>query len=72
MKKYFLYADRSKKTPVKCEKLSENFGFLRSIIAKRMDTGELFKCYVDFGTYRLDQYNEALKDAKIQEKRIIH
>lgn len=72
MEKYFLYADRSRKTPVKCERISENFGFPRSIIAKRMDTGELFKCYVNFGTYRLDQYNEALKDSQIQEERIIY
>lgn len=71
-KKFFFTQIEAKKTPVKCEKLSENFGFPRFIIAKRMDTGELFECYVDFGTYRLDQYNEALKDAKIQEKRIIH
>lgn len=54
MKKIFFTQTEAKKTPVKCEKLSENFGFLRSIIAKRMDTGELFKCYVGFGTYRLD------------------
>ena len=72
MEKYFLYADRSKKAPVKCEKISENFGFPRSVIAKRMDTDELFTCYVDFGTYSLNQYSEALKDSQIQEERIIH
>lgn len=68
----FYYADRNKKKPIKCKILAVRLGHPSSIIAQREDTGDTFTCYNGFGCYSLDNYNDAYKDAQIQEDRIIY
>lgn len=68
----FYYADRNKREPVKCKVLDISLGHPCKIIAIREDTKNIFLCYLDFGCYRLDEYEKSVKDAQIQEDRIIY
>lgn len=68
----FYYADRNKREPVKCKVLDTSLGYPCEIIAEREDTKETIFCYLGFGCYRLDEYEKAMKDAQIQEDRIIY
>lgn len=68
----FYYADRNKKQPIKCIVCDKKLGHPCEIIAEREDTKEIFSCYLDFGCYGLDEYDKAMKDAQIQEDRIIY
>lgn len=69
---HFWYADRNLKKPVECEIVDQRFGYPRAIIAKNLNTGELFKCYNDFGCYDLRSYSHALKDSQLDEDRFIY
>ena len=67
----FYYADRNMKKPIKCSVLHVKYGYPLTIIAKREDTNKVFTCYKDFGCYELNEYEDAYKDAQIQEHRFI-
>lgn len=69
---HFWYADRNLKKPVECEIVDRQFGHPEAIIAKNLTTGQLFRCFTDFGCYDLRSYSGALKDSQIEEDRIIY
>lgn len=68
----FYYADRNLRKPVKCTVLDVRMGFPCEIFAEKEETKETFRCFADFGCYELDDYDKALKDAQIQEDRLIY
>lgn len=68
---HFWYADRRSHMPIECEILDKNFGHPQSIIARVLSTGEVFRCFPDFGCYDLRSYSHALRDAEKIDERII-
>lgn len=68
----FYYADRDTGEPVKCEAIDMSFGLPNRITARRLDNGKCIYCYDGFGCYELNQFEEAVKDAKIKEDRRIY
>lgn len=68
----FYYADRNLQRPVKCIVLDLNLGYPCGVIAEKKETKEKFRCLLDFGCYDLEEYDKALKDAQIQEDRLIY
>lgn len=68
----FYYADRDKGEPVECEAVDMSFSLPNRITARRLDNAKYIYCYEGFGCYELNQLEEAVKDAKIQEDRRIY
>lgn len=65
----FYYANRNTKTAEKCVAVMIKSGYPSTIYAKK-ESGETFTCYSDFGCF--DNFEDAYKDAQIQEDRYIY
>ena len=68
----FLYANRKTKQPEECEVLDIEFCFPMRVIARNLKTNKVTTYYPSFGCFPLDKYDDALKDAQINEERIIY
>lgn len=65
----FYYANRAMKQAEKCTVIETIFQHPMAYIAKKEDSGEIFKCYHDFGCFKAEQ--EAYKDAQVGLARMI-
>lgn len=68
----FYYADRKQGRPVKCKIVDVDYSFPTEIVAENIETKQIVVCYNAFGCYNFNEYENALKDAQIQEDRIIY
>ena len=66
----FYYANRNTKQAEKCTVVDWVCQYPMAYIAKNDASGEIFKCYHDFGCFASEQ--EAYDDAQIEEDRIIY
>lgn len=66
----FYYANRNTKQTEKCVAIELVPQFPEAYIAKNEETGEIFKCYPGFDSFKSKQ--EAYADAQIEGDRIIY
>lgn len=66
----FYYANRNTKKAEKCVVIDHVLQYPLAYIAKKEDTGEIFKCYHGFGCFETEEAAHA--DAQINENRIIY
>lgn len=66
----FYYANRKTKQADKCVAIESVPQFPITYIAKNEETGEIFKCYPGFDSFKSKQ--EAYADAQIEGDRIIY
>ena len=66
----FYYANRNTKQAEKCTVIEWVLQHPMAYIAKKEISGEVFKCYHDFGCFKSEQ--EAYDDAQVESDRIIY
>lgn len=66
----FYYANRKTKQAEECVAIELVPQYPEAYIAKKKETGEIFKCYPGFDSFKSEQ--EAYEDAQIEEDRMIY